>query len=144
MKKPKVNPKQGFGDRKVPLVSVVPTRVMAGVALAFMEGHRKGYRAYNYRDAGVKASTYVDAATRHILQYWEGEDIDSESKAGLHHIDKALASLMVLRDCMLRGNLTDDRPPASDSVWVGHANDMAGALVDAFPDDVKPYTEKAD
>jgi hypothetical protein len=139
-KKPS-NPKDNYGIRKVSLMSVLPFRVLAGVALGMMEGSRK-YGAYNYRRVGVKVSVYVDAATRHIAQFWEGEDLDTESKAGLHHIDKAICSLMVLRDGILHGNVTDDRPIASSSEWINEANVLAGKLVDAFPKPVAPFTEK--
>lgn len=31
--------------------------------------------------------------------------------SGLNHVTKALTSLVVLRDAMLQGSFTDDRPP---------------------------------
>lgn len=135
------NPKQDFGIRKVPLFSVVPLRVLAGVALAMMEGARK-YGAFNYRVVGtIVASVYTDGAARHIAQFCEGEDHDTESKAGLHHLDKAIASLIVLRDAILRGNWEDDRPPRSDPSWITQANQTASMLVDSFPTPVAPYTQ---
>ena len=123
------NPKDIFGVRKVPLLSVLPARVLAGIALGMLEGALK-YGRHNYRVVGVRASVYVDAAMRHIAQFWEGENIDTESKANLHHIDKAITTLIVLRDGILQGNFVDDRPPCADIDWVAQANVIAEGLID--------------
>jgi hypothetical protein len=138
---PGLNPKDRFGIRKVPLMSVLPIRVLAGIALGMKEGAAK-YGAYNYRAVGVLTSVYVDAASRHLAQFWEGEDFDTESKAGLHHIDKAICSLVALRDGILQGNCVDDRPPPADPDWMNRANATAGDLVDVFPDPAAPITAK--
>lgn len=100
------NPKDQLGVKKVGL-SVLPFRVLWRVAVAMFEGTCK-YGRHNYRGVGVRASVYFDAAMRHIGCWWEGQDIDPDSQ--LNHIDKAIASLMVLRDSMLGGNWVDDRP----------------------------------
>ena len=76
-----------------------------------MEGAIK-YGRHNYRIAGIRASTYIDATIGHIFDYWEGQDIDPDS--GLHHITKAIAYLYVLRDAQMRDMCEDDRPPKSD------------------------------
>jgi len=102
------NPKDSIGIKKLPF-SVLPWRVLTGVALAMLEGAAK-YGRHNYRAAGVRASVYFDAVVaRHLTEWWEGVDIDAES--GEHHIDKAIAGLMVMRDSMYQGNFVDDRPP---------------------------------
>ena len=102
------NPKDIVGSRKLAF-SVLPWRVLPGVALAMLEGALK-YGRHNYRAAGVRASVYFDALQRHIGDWWEGTDIDPDSS--LHHIDKAIACLMVMRDSILAGNFVDDRPPS--------------------------------
>lgn len=134
------NPKDGLGIRKVPFLSVISLRVLSEIALGMLEGALK-YRRHNYREAGVRASVYVDAAGRHLAQFWEGQDIDPESKAGLHHVSKAIASLTVLRDSIIKGNWTDDRPPRSPDGWIDADNKIAGALVDAFPNAPEPHTQ---
>lgn len=101
------NPKDLVGVSKVP-ASCVSQLVMMEVGLGMQEGALK-YGRHNYRVTGVRASVYYDAARRHIDAYWEGQDIDPDS--GLHHIAKAITSLIVLRDAMLQGLCTDDRPP---------------------------------
>ena len=124
------NPKDAIGVRKMPF-SVLPWRVLCGVALAMLEGACK-YGRHNYRAAGARASVYFDAVVaRHLTDWWEGVDIDPDS--GLHHIDKAIAGLMVLRDSMLEGNFVDDRPPRG-SVDIGALNTRAAEIIDHHAD----------
>jgi hypothetical protein len=46
---------------------------------------------------------------RHLISYWEGEDIDPDS--GMSHLTKAMCSLAVWRDAQMQNMETDDRPP---------------------------------
>lgn len=103
------NPKDLVGPGKAPL-SALPIRVLWRLGLGMLEGACK-YGRHNYRAVGVRASIYFDATCRHLFGWWEGEDDDPDSAAKLSHIDKAIVSLMVLRDSMLGGNWVDDRPP---------------------------------
>jgi hypothetical protein len=105
------NPKDAVGTKKWRQYCTVPTTIIWELGVAMLEGARK-YGRHNYRIAGVRASVYVDAAKGHIDQWWEGEDIDDESK--LNHITKAIASLAVLRDAMIQNKWVDDRPPRTD------------------------------
>lgn len=105
------NPKDAVGIRRWRQFTCIPLTVVAEIGVAMLEGARK-YGRHNYRVAGVRSSVYVDAAMGHIMQYWEGEDTDPDS--GLHHITKAIASLVVLRDAQINGMVTDDRPPPPD------------------------------
>lgn len=123
------NPKDAVGIRKVP-TSCVPANVKMELGLAMMEGALK-YGRHNYRDAGVRASVYYDGANRHLDAWWEGEDLDPDS--GLSHVTKAIASLVVLRDCMMRGNVVDDRPPKSPDGWLSRMNEGASTLIDRYP-----------
>ena len=119
------NPKDAVGVRKAPL-SCVPMNVVAEMGVGMLEGAAK-YGRHNYRGVGVRTSVYFDAAMRHLIAFWEGEDIDADS--GLSHISKALVTLAVLRDSQMRGNCTDDRPPRSDPFY-SRLNDAAGAVLD--------------
>lgn len=124
------NPKDAIGTRKLPF-SVLPWRVLTNVALAMLEGAAK-YGRHNYRAAGVRASVYFDAVVaRHLTAWWEGEDIDPCS--ALHHVDKAIAGLMVMRDSMLQGNFVDDRPPQGN-LDMDALNEWAGRLIDDHAD----------
>jgi len=132
------NPKDAVGTKKVP-ISVVPLPVIGEVGCAMLEGARK-YGRHNYREAGVRASVYIDAVImRHLAPFWEGEDIDPDS--GIHHIVKAIAGLMVLRDSMIQGNWVDDRPPKSPDGWKDELNKKAAAIIEKYPNAKEPYTE---
>lgn len=131
------NPKDIVGSRKAPL-SVVPFPVIAEVGLGLLEGACK-YGRHNYRAVGVRGSVYYDATLRHLGSWWEGEDIDPDS--GLSHVTKAIASLVVLRDAMIQGKLTDDRPPSS-APFYAELNTKAGEIIDRNADkSPKHYTK---
>ena len=123
------NPKDAIGIRKAPM-SVVPANVMAEVGVAMLEGAAK-YGRHNYRDVGVQASVYYDATMRHLMSWWEGEDLDPDS--GLSHITKAIASLTVLRDAMMQVRVRDDRPPKSEPFYTT-LNAQAAAMLDRHAD----------
>ena len=131
----RTNPKDAVGTGKSPM-SVVSGPVMQEVALGMLEGARK-YGRHNYRVAGVRASIYYDATMRHLMQWWEGEDTDPDS--GLSHITKAICSLVVLRDSMVRDMMHDDRPPPTDAEWMRRLNEKARKIVDKYPDACMPY-----
>ena len=137
MNKKDTNPKDAVGTRKVP-ISTVPCAVMLEVGLAMLEGARK-YGRHNYRAAGVRASVYYDAVVgRHIMPWWEGQDIDPDS--GLSHITKAIAALAVLRDSMISGNWIDDRP-IRNLIDLTGLNAKASEIIDRYPDAKAPFTE---
>jgi hypothetical protein len=132
------NPKDAVGIKKAPL-STVSGPVLMEVGVAMMEGARK-YGRHNYRSAGVRGSVYYDATLRHLISWWEGEDLDPDS--GLSHITKAIASLTVLRDSMIRGNWSDDRPPKVQEGWMQELNEKAGEVINKYPNSVAAVTEK--
>lgn len=132
------NPKDSVGIKKAPL-STVSGPVLMEVGLAMMEGARK-YGRHNYRQVGVRASVYYDATVRHLIDWWEGEDLDPDS--GLSHVTKAIASLTVLRDSMIRGNWEDDRPPKVQEGWLKELNKKAGEVIEKYPDAVPAITQK--
>jgi hypothetical protein len=130
------NPKDCVGVRKAPM-STVPANVLAELGVAMLEGACK-YGRHNYRGAGVRASVYYDGTMRHLMDWWEGEDIDPDSQVS--HITKAIASLVVFRDAMMQGMVTDDRPPRS-APYRADLNERAAALIDRHADkDPKHWT----
>jgi hypothetical protein len=134
------NPKDAVGVRKWRQYTTIPTTVIWGLGVAMLEGARK-YGRHNYRAAPVRASIYVDAAKGHIDQYWEGEDVDKDSK--LHHVLKAIASLAVLYDAIETGHCIDDRPPKID--LDAFREKMQAAVDDIFerhPEAQPAFTEK--
>lgn len=137
--KKSTNPKEALGIAKVPM-HCVPSAPLLEVALAMMEGGRK-YGTHNYRDMGVRVSTYYDAVMRHIIAWWEGEDIDPDS--GVHHVVKAIACLFVLRDSMCMGNCKDDRPiKYAGGLDMSKLNKLAEGLIEKYPTCAKPFLEK--
>lgn len=132
------NPKDAVAVGKVYLRSVMPAEVLGEVSLALLEGALK-YGRHNYREAGVRASVYLDATARHLDAWLEGQNIDPDS--GLSHVTKAIASLVVLRDSMLQRNWVDDRPPRARNVnWVRRQNRLAAKLLERYPDPKPAFT----
>lgn len=108
------NPKQAFGDRKVPL-HLVPTSAMVAIAMGLKDGAKK-YGPYNWRTLDVETQTYVGAALRHLMAWQDGEDTDPDS--GNNHLSHALASLAILVDALESGNVVDNRPPKGAGAFV--------------------------
>jgi hypothetical protein len=129
------NPKDAFDIRKAPL-STVSAPVLMEVGVGMQEGGAK-YGRHNYRAIGVRGSVYYDATMRHLMAWWEGEDIDPDS--GLSHVTKAICSLVVLRDAMIQNKFNDDRPPKSVP-RIAELNKRSEALFEKYPDPVAPYT----
>lgn len=104
------NPKDKFGLQKVSL-SKVPAAAVAWCAKAFMAGARK-YGPYNWRTKKVIASIYVDAAKRHIDEWFEGEELSQDDR--VHHLGHAMACLAIIIDAQTNNCLKDDRPIPTD------------------------------
>jgi hypothetical protein len=139
------NPKDAIGIKKPPL-STIPLPVLFEVGVAMLEGACK-YRRHNYRVSGVRATVYFDAAWRHLADWFEGEDIDPDS--GLHHVSKAIASLVVLRDAIMRDMVLDDRPPKFDqdpgrTKWMKLIQERMDDVLKRYPEPLPPYTNDPD
>ena len=135
-----LNPKDAVGIRKAAL-SVVPMNVVVEAGVGMMEGAAK-YGRHNYRASPSRCSVYFDATMRHLLAFWEGEDLDPDSR--LSHLTKAMCSLMVWRDAQVRGHLIDDRPPRS-APFDPALNKLAGEIIDRHADkSPKHYTLEDD
>lgn len=104
------NPKEAIGDSKVPLALCSPI-ASAHWALAQFAGMCK-YQAWNWRVAGVRASTYISAMKRHIDAFESGEELDPVD--GTHHLGNIMACASILLDAKAAGKFNDDRPPVVD------------------------------
>ena len=133
-----MNPKDKVGQAKV-CVSNCPIEVVLEVACALTEGKLK-YGRYNWRHTNVNVCVYTDAAIRHISSYIVGEDIDPDS--GLHHITKAIASLVVLRDAILHDCANDDRPPNGIQIQ-GILNEKVATLIEKYETPTAPTAPTA-
>jgi hypothetical protein len=99
------NPKDAIGSDKLPL-HLWPSTATAAGSIALLNGALK-YGRTNWRDAGVRATIYIDAILRHTLAYLEGEDTDPDD--GVDHVAAILAGAAILVDAKAAGMLTDDR-----------------------------------
>lgn len=134
----KLNPKDMIGQRKATL-SCIPMPVMMEVGVGMLEGAMK-YGRYNWRTTSVKSSIYFDATMRHLIQWWEGDDIDTDS--GIHHISKAITSLVVLRDAMICDKFVDDRPPGGvPEDWMAVLNSRVNMLTEKYAEKPKSHFE---
>ncbi len=105
------NPKDSVGNTKVSLSKFPAIGTMMG-AMAMMDGAEK-YGPYNWRDKAVVAHIYVDAARRHLDEWFEGQENAADSK--VHHLGHAIACCAILLDAQATGNLLDDRPLRYDA-----------------------------
>jgi hypothetical protein len=109
---PPTNPKQAYGDKKLPLY-LVPFTFVAHVCTAMLEGMLK-YGLANWRAAPVEAMTYVSALQRHAGRWMNGEREDPDT--GVHHLASAAACLCILLDAEANGTLIDNRPLGNPGV----------------------------
>ncbi len=113
-----VNPKTAAGSSKPSLLSVIPTAGLLVLGAVMRLGARK-YGAFNFRDSTVPASIYVDAAMRHLMSWWDGEDNDPES--GVSHLGHVMACMAIVIEARALGKLADDRPtPGVSGDWISH------------------------
>ena len=132
------NPKDLVGSKKLDLGNV-PDSAMVALAQAFFEGAVK-YGRYNWRIAGVSASTYHAALKRHISKWWNGQDRDPETK--VQHLANAMACIAIIFDAEQYGMLTDDRPPCPDPDAMARAIDEAAATVEHLRQLFKAHNPK--
>lgn len=103
---PDENPKDRVSAGKPPLHLIPPAaEILESVVMSL--GARK-YGPFNWRSAKVRATVYIAAAKRHLAQWLDGDNDDSES--GVSHLAHARACLGILLDAQATGNLVDDRP----------------------------------
>lgn len=100
------NPKDLLGVKKCP-IHLVPPALVIEAAPALANGAAK-YGAYNWREKQVKLSIYLAAAQRHLMAYWDGEEVAEDS--GVGHLAHAAACLAIIFDAKAIDMLVDDRP----------------------------------
>lgn len=113
---PDGNPKSLQGAKKYSL-RYLPLPAAVEVNRALEDGAKK-YGAANWRKTGVAASVYVDAALRHLAQWYDGGQKNAVD-SGVHNLGHAMACLAILIDAESCGKLIDDRPepcPDTDGV----------------------------
>lgn len=121
---PPANPKQAYGDAKIP-VHRVPPALELYAAMSLGEGATK-YGPFNWRENPVELMTYVGAIKRHLAAWIDGEDIDPDSKEGKPHLAGIAGSLAIIIDALECGNAIDNRPPTNAGT---HKRLMQGAVL---------------
>lgn len=102
---PDDNPKTMYGEAKTK-VSDTPTIGIQKMGRVFTGGAVK-YGRFNWRDHTVSATVYYDAAMRHLMAWFNGEDTDPES--GEPHLAHVMACCNILMDAGQCGKLNDNR-----------------------------------
>lgn len=127
------NPKDLIGNTKVSITKFPPIGTVMG-AMAMMDGADK-YGPYNWRAKDVKASIYIDAAMRHLMSWFEGEEFADDSR--VHHLGHAIACAAILLDAQANGNLIDDRPFKPDATGAPIDPSWFPRLLSALSDVIK-------
>lgn len=102
---PDDNPKTAFGEAK-PKLSDTPTIGILQMGMVFTGGAAK-YGRFNWRDHAVSSTVYYDAAQRHLMAWFNGEDFDLES--GQSHLAHVMACCNIILDAENNGKLNDNR-----------------------------------
>jgi hypothetical protein len=102
-----VNPKQAIGQQKIPMHLFSPLAIALGT-LGKANGALK-YGKANYLNTPVVASIYIDATFRHMQDYLNGNEFDSD---GVPNLAGVLANADILASAGAAGTLVDDRPSA--------------------------------
>ena len=101
------DPKRSAGAAKCPL-QLLPPGAIHQAAWVLQLGAQK-YGAWNWRSAEILGSTYVAAAMRHLMAWWDGELTDPES--GRSHLAHVAACMLIALDAEEHGTLALDHPP---------------------------------
>ena len=112
MSYPDDNPKTQYGEQK-PKLSSTPVAPLFEMGKVFELGAKK-YGRFNWRLHTVSATVYYDAALRHLMAWFEGEDLDPES--GVPHLAHAMACMVILMDAKDNNKLNDNRLDAEDTL----------------------------
>lgn len=94
-----------FDDDKL-RYELLPTRPLQDIVKVLTEGAKK-YGARNW-EKGIEWSRVYGALQRHLMAFWEGEDIDPES--GLSHLAHAGCNVLFLLFFSQQFKNLDDRP----------------------------------
>jgi hypothetical protein len=105
MQESPLDPKGEAGSRKAPMW-LIPPSSMQQTAWVHKLGAEK-YGAFNWRETGVCATTYISAIMRHLNAWRDGEDLDPES--GISHLAHIACSCNILMDASHCNRMQDDR-----------------------------------
>lgn len=107
LKKNEVDPKLGVGSKKPSTAAIPPISILL-LGLAMKDGEKK-YGRFNWRKTKVDNSVYYDAAMRHLLSYWDGEEKAKDSN--IEHLAHVMACCAILIDAHYTNSCLDTRDP---------------------------------
>ena len=85
----------------------LPLELLGDVNEVLRYGANK-YEFENWKRNGFVYSRAYNALLRHIIAFWNGEDVDPES--GFSHVDHAICNLLFLKYHIKAKTDTDNRP----------------------------------
>jgi hypothetical protein len=94
-----------YDDGKPPLAHL-PWDALREVAMVQAYGHKKYGDFYNYKK-GMELSRNLSCAIRHITDFMDGDDLDSES--GRSHLGHAATRILFALQNIREGVAIDDR-----------------------------------
>jgi hypothetical protein len=91
-----------------PMLHLLPPGPLADIARVLEHGANKHGGPWSYTDGQRNWSDDFDAAQRHMMAWWIGQDLDPES--GMSHLAHAGARLLILLEMERSGKGLDNRP----------------------------------
>lgn len=104
-------------DGEKPRTDLIPWDAVMEAAKVFTFGAAK-YDDRNY--FGLAQSRLFGAVQRHLIAWYEGEDVDPETD--MSHLSHALCGVMMLLEKEMHGLGEDDRPWSSSSAVADELN----------------------
>jgi hypothetical protein len=99
-------PKAATYDDGKPPLACLPLKGLREVAMVQLYGQQKYGDFYNYKK-GMELSRNASCAMRHIADYMDGQDLDTESKRS--HLAHAACRLLFMLENLADGTAIDDR-----------------------------------
>lgn len=93
-------------DGGKPPLAHLPWKAIREVSQVQLFGHKKYEDFHNYKK-GMEVSRHLSCATRHIADFMDGNDLDTES--GRNHLAHAACRLLFVLENLADGTAIDDR-----------------------------------
>lgn len=110
MKKNNEKPSKKEYSKGKSKIHYIPTEIILGMGHAFEMGAEK-HGPYSFRDNPIDYTELIDSASRHLLAFMDGEDLDTES--GLPHLWHCACNIAMLEWTRVNASEKDDRPNKS-------------------------------
>lgn len=130
----------GMKNQKPEQMSLVPVEALEELARVYEFGARK-YDRDNWRKGYAWHLSY-DAAQRHMMKFWSGEDRDPDS--GLLHVAHAMFHMAALCTFVALERGTDDRPSTEGPIDLDKVKRVMEEVVKDLPllPTVQPFPQK--